>query len=49
MRRILIPALVILAGFAGADQPTAKQLVDDATAKAAKESKSVFVHFHASW
>lgn len=51
MKKLSFALLVSLAAFgvAGEEPRPAKDLIDQAVAKAAKENKSVFVIFHASW
>lgn len=49
LRSIVALGVLISAIAYAEDAPTAKALIDDATAKAAKSGKNVLVIFHASW
>jgi hypothetical protein len=42
-------AAVVLFAFAASGAPTSDELMGKAKAKAAKENKSIFVDFSASW
>ncbi len=49
---IRVTMLALLAGslgMAGADSPSAKQLLDNAKAQAAAQHKNIFLLFEASW
>lgn len=49
LRSLVILGALIAAAAQATDAPTAKALIDGATAKAAKSGKNVLVIFHASW
>lgn len=51
MKRLLVPVLLLLhfTGFAQSAPPTAAEVLQSATDRAARENKKVFLIFHASW